>query len=448
MTDTADSAPPPKKRSLFKRAAWQDAPKTDGEGDDMFSHANEFDKIVAEENRLAEEKRRKAHERKRKHDGQADRKQRKVSSDHDEPILPRSGSGSAARATRISSKARSRTPLSPAPSKPPPDSLSARYDTLTKSTSSTSHIIDLGDSDEDDDTGYNLRSGNGNSLLDYSGWKTDRKQDMAVRPLRPAIPVVDDDDDLEELLDPALATIAARARERAAASARIAANPTTGEPEKAPVIQLFVSPEIPDAKPLMVKVRIDSTLEKTRLAWCGKQGYSPALTKDILFTWKGTRVYDSTTIKRLGIEIDAHGNVSVQGDNNIYDNVNLPKVYVEAWTPQLFKQFQEQEAAEAAAKRKAAEPSPEIEARDPTPEPAPKERKFRLTMKAKGKEDFKLYVRPTTTFAHIASAYKLNRGVDESQPITLMFDGDRLAPMDIIADSELEDMDSIDVLFN
>lgn len=29
-----------------------------------------------------------------------------------------------------------------------------------------------------------------------------------------------------------------------------------------------------------------------------------------------------------------------------------------------------------------------------------------------------------------------------------MFDGDRLAPLDTIADSEVEDMDSIDVVFN
>jgi hypothetical protein len=52
-----------------------------------------------------------------------------------------------------------------------------------------------------------------------------------------------------------------------------------------------------------------------------------------------------------------------------------------------------------------------------------------------------------STFGHIAEAYKQRRGIEQSQPITLMFDGDRLLPMDTIADSEVEDMDSIDVLF-
>ena len=49
MTDATTGAPAPKKRSLFKRAAWQDAAKKEDE--DMFSHSNEFKDIVAEENR-------------------------------------------------------------------------------------------------------------------------------------------------------------------------------------------------------------------------------------------------------------------------------------------------------------------------------------------------------------------------------------------------------------
>jgi len=106
MTDTTEGAPAPKKRSLFKRAAWQDAPKKEEE--DMFSHAKDFKNIVAEQTKREDEKRRKANEeRKRRQDGQADRKRRKVSGDLDEPALPGSGSGnsSSGRATRMNTKA-------------------------------------------------------------------------------------------------------------------------------------------------------------------------------------------------------------------------------------------------------------------------------------------------------------------------------------------------------
>jgi hypothetical protein len=55
--------------------------------------------------------------------------------------------------------------------------------------------------------------------------------------------------------------------------------------------------------------------------------------------------------------------------------------------------------------------------------------------------------RQESTFGHIADAYKQRRDIEPAQPITLMFDGERLVPMDTIAESEVEDLDSIDVLF-
>jgi hypothetical protein len=252
-------------------------------------------------------------------------------------------------------------------------------------------IIDLVGSDDDADDSNNL----GPSAQPFgSPYSLDAS--MREIPMRPTSHVIDDpDDDPDEARDPALAALAARARARAANGARTATKPTaTGEHAKAPVAQLFISPEIPDAKPLMVKVRVDSTLERTRQAWCKLQGYSADMVSNVYFTWKGTRVYDSTTIKRLGIRVDTNGNVSVEGDSNIYDDINLPKVYVEAWTDELFQQHKKEQEAETAARRKATEPPPVIEEREPTPEPTLKVKKIRLIMKARGQPDFKLFVKP------------------------------------------------------
>ncbi|KAL5121803.1 hypothetical protein ACEQ8H_000018 [Pleosporales sp. CAS-2024a] len=461
MTDTTDGAPAPKKRSLFKRAAWQDAPKTD---EDIFSHSKDFQYIVAEQTRLDAEKRKKADdERKRKAPVHSDRKRRKVSIDGSEAtVAPGSGAGGSAQAQagRAGSRTRSNTPrsnppLSPAPTQPPHGTLSARYDAFAKSPSSSrpareaAVVIDLGDSDDDVST---------NSASNPS-----RKQNMAVRTVKPIALDDGDEDEVEEQLNPTLAALAAAARARVAEKAKAAATPSgNGAPAKAPVVQLFIKPQIPGSKPLMVKLRTDHTLEKTRLAWCGKQGYTPAQTKDVFFTYKGERVFDSTTVRRLGIEVDQFGNVSIEGDYNLYDDdVNLPKVYVQAWTEEHFQKYKIEEAAASAAARKVAElPPPE---RTPTPEPVPEVKKWRLILKAKGKEDFKLFVNPVrsvqqalspsannkkdSTFGQIAHAYKQKRGIEESQPITLIFDGERLMPMDVIGDSDIQDMDSIDVLF-
>jgi hypothetical protein len=196
--------------------------------------------------------------------------------------------------------------------------------------------------------------------------------------------------------------LAARARERAANKAQAAALPTAnGEPAKAPVVDIFIDPMIPGAKPLRVKVRTDSTLERTRLAWCAKEGFSADQTRDVYFTWKKTRVFDSTTVKRLGIQIDRHGTVTVEGDSNMYDDTNIPKVVVEAWTDALLQQHRKDEEAAAAAKKKAAEPPPVIEERTPTPELAPKAKKIRLIMKAKGKEEYRISVNPVRHYTNI-----------------------------------------------
>jgi hypothetical protein len=110
MTETTHDAPAPKKRSLFKRAAWQDSPKTD---EDIFSHSKDFKYIVAEQTKLEVERKKKAEEeRKQKLASHSDRKRRKVSSDHDEGVRPGSSSGSPTYASRTGSKAYAHSVLS------------------------------------------------------------------------------------------------------------------------------------------------------------------------------------------------------------------------------------------------------------------------------------------------------------------------------------------------
>jgi sRNA-binding protein len=243
-------------------------------------------------------------------------------------------------------------------------------------------VIDSEESDDGNHVVYGSRPAFNGSGSNYAAYDRSDRQNIAVLPSK-QIPV-NENDDLEEVVDPALAAIIARAREKAAQAGS----------GKAPIAELLITPEIPDAKPLLLKVRIDHTLEKARLAWCGKQNYSPEMTRSVILTWKGSQVYDSTTVKRLGIQVDTNGNVSIEGDSNIYDDSNLPKVHVEAWTEELHQQRRKEDAAEAAAKKKAAEPTPVIEERTPTPEPVAQVQKIRLILKAKGKEDFKLSVNP------------------------------------------------------
>jgi hypothetical protein len=99
-----DAAAPPKKRFAFKKAAWQTAPKPEGEEkEDMFSHSNEFRDIIADQTQRRNEEKKKAEEaRKKKAEEERERKRRKVTDELQERA-PGSGSASSARSDRLSS---------------------------------------------------------------------------------------------------------------------------------------------------------------------------------------------------------------------------------------------------------------------------------------------------------------------------------------------------------
>lgn len=100
MTDDTQETQLPKKRSFFKRAAWQDVAKK--EDQDMFSHANKFKDIVAEQNKRREEEERMVElKRQCRQAERREGKRRKVSTESlEKPSLSSSVVGSISRASR------------------------------------------------------------------------------------------------------------------------------------------------------------------------------------------------------------------------------------------------------------------------------------------------------------------------------------------------------------
>lgn len=244
-------------------------------------------------------------------------------------------------------------------------------------------MIDLGDTDSDSD------------LENYLKPKPRQAPTLSI-PRLPSIPAPSEViEDVEEEEDPAIAALKARARARAAKeSAAAAASKTDGTSNaNYAVVQLFITSEIPGAVDMMIKIKLDAIIEKPWDAWCSRQGYSKEKKDSLILTWKGNEIYPSTTVARLGVSLDANGFMMVEGDPQIYDENNLPKIHLEAWTKELFDENKKEKAAEAAAKRKAFEASQEVE-EEPEPEPVVEARKIRLYLKARGKPDFKICVNP------------------------------------------------------
>lgn len=276
---------------------------------------------------------------------------------------------------------RSRTLLSPLRSKPDSDSLAARYDSLTKSSSSTASMpVD------DDDSDFEEPSYKPHSNDEFSPPRNQRNIPIPSLPSKPA-----PSEDVEEVENPILAALAAKARASAAKEAEDTASAARSTAPTA-IVQLLITSEIPETVPLFVKIKTDATIDKPRVAWCGRQKCLNARTQDIFLTWKNNKLFDTTTIARLGVRVDPNGYITVDGDSEIYDEHSVPKIHLKAWTEELFKQRKKEDEEEAAAKRKANEPPPIEE--EEVPEPVKETPKIRLILKGRGKADFKIVVKP------------------------------------------------------
>lgn len=118
--------------------------------------------------------------------------------------------------------------------------------------------------------------------------------------------------------------------------------PTTPPPD--PVISLFITSEIPNTKPLLVRRKLTQDLGEPRRAWCKKSGFTDEFSDKVFFTWCGRRMYDVTTCQRLGLEVDAAGNI-VRADER--DEDGAAQVHVIATTQELLDQEKAEQVRQA-----------------------------------------------------------------------------------------------------
>ncbi|ORY16229.1 ubiquitin-2 like Rad60 SUMO-like-domain-containing protein [Clohesyomyces aquaticus] len=488
MTDKAGpgASAPPKKRTFFKKAAWQKPAAAEGarENEDMFSHSNTYEQIAAEQARQkCEDQRKKEEEQRRLHELHSHSHKRRKSNSQPDAPFPRTDAewdsylnddapSLSYRLEKLPTPDLSRPIGYETPSPPPPadESLASRYENLTRSqgplTRNTSGLstkkpsgmaemhtprgshIDWGSpTDEDSDDIASIVPSRGaprNTAPASSTLASQRAPPTkpGTIPPKKSLPVRDDDE-LEEVEDPALVALAAKARARRLKelSDPSAAYRATLSAEGDPVVcvTIFVTSQIPNTKEMMIKIRTDEKLERPRLAWCRSQGFTPEQTSETFFTWKLAKISDYAYVKRLGVRTYHSGGITLDDDDTFYTEDDPPKIHVEAWTEDLWQAAMREKAAE----RKPWNTVPKPAASPPQPLPQPK--KVRLILKARGREDFKIAANADTTFEHLTMAYKKARGVAADASVTLVFDGDRLPVFDTVGASEVEDMDTIEV---
>ncbi|KAI1489719.1 hypothetical protein F5X96DRAFT_595148 [Biscogniauxia mediterranea] len=234
------------------------------------------------------------------------------------------------------------------------------------------------------------------------------------------------------------------------------------------LVELLVGSYLDFIRPISFKVRTRQPLKIMFDTWVEQQVKrrgveARPLLQDMFFTWKGNRVYPHTTLETLGICPDADGRLYPAWRDK-QDGFQNQKVYFEAWTKDLYDQYQrekeqkrKQELGEwdddDAAFRgsgsgsggdNAAEPGAAAAAAAADEQPA-EEKRVRVTFKAKDLPSKNATLRSNTTVAMMIKVFRKLAQVPPEQHIQLRFDGEVLDDDMTVEEADIGDLDSVEV---
>jgi hypothetical protein len=205
-----------------------------------------------------------------------------------------------------------------------------------------------------------------------------------------------------------------------------------------PVVRILITSKIENTQPLYVQRLLSQRLKDVRLVWCERQKFDRKLTASIILTWKGKRVFDSTTCKSL-LASSATNMDRILWSSRVEETEAADSPYdmhLEATTVDLL-------AADCEPWNKS---SQSLSRDSPEPNVSPVDNLIAIVLKNPAQGEVKIKVRPGTKISSIVNIFRQKRGISKSAVVELSFDGDILGLDTQIKDHEIADMDLIDVL--
>ncbi|KAI9724429.1 MAG: hypothetical protein M1812_000497 [Candelaria pacifica] len=451
---------PPVKRSIFNKPSWS-KPQPMASTVDMFSRSNDtYTDIVAEEKRKRQERlARKEQQRilRPAPDEIRESKRRRVTEEcGDDGHASKEGDdalGNGAQkihnAVRGSGERGRSTGLPTQESKLSPASLSKRYEAAAISRESTPKpapvaVIDLEDEDTEDEDMEDDEPHGHITMNDPSSHAPPIEDDSVAS-----------DEEFPEL--------ARKARERARLKSNESPHDpiTTLEPPSTtdkqpsiprqipqriptpppdPIVKILITSDIPDTKPLIVHRRLSQRLKDVKVMWCKKQGFTEDMCDTIHLTWQGHKLFNVTTCKTLGMGVDENGSLVLKGEKDTLGDDD-GRIHMEAMTDEMIKQAQI--AKESLQSIHDPAENAEVE-EEPVAEPKPAEG-IKIVLVSRGYEDFKLIVKPSTPISRIVGVFRHQYQVTTDKEVFLIFDGDRLDVDLSVGDTDLSDLDNVEV---
>lgn len=234
--------------------------------------------------------------------------------------------------------------------------------------------------------------------IDFEDEFEDDVQITAVK--APARPAPEPEEDYDS--DPEIAEMQRKAREKARAKqgepSKISSLGSKGTPDASsstpsgpdPAVKILVTSDLPGTNPLILCRKLSQRLKEVREMWCKKQGFSELDTSKIFFVHRGRQYWDSTTVRRLGLDVDADGRI-YRTDDPTKEGVD--QVHVEAVTADLFEEMKAEKVRKDNAAVAVYDEEEEQADEEVVEQPSDD---IRLAVKAKGKPDWKVIVKPVS----------------------------------------------------
>lgn len=299
--------------------------------------------------------------------------------------------------------------------------------------------------------------------LESTGEDEKQKKSSSAQRGEEMAPIRVSDEDLSEEEDAYVLELKKKARERARLASlvvdsvhspreishtpEIQSQPnsvTTKAPRKdETIVQILITTSIPEAKPLLVNRRVSQPMQQVREVWCSRQGFDEEMTSKIIFTWRGRKLYDTTTSTGLLDVLKKErarqaGGLVADGDE---ESQSSEKIEVQAMTTEMYEQRLLQGG------RDSAEDDPDQGMQDASAarSTTSQEPTYKIVLNGHGLEGLRLKVRPSTNISKLMAAFKKMRNIDAGKCCWLIHNGDRLEPDSTVAETEIEDEDVVEV---
>ena len=212
------------------------------------------------------------------------------------------------------------------------------------------------------------------------------------------------------------------------------------------IVSILIRSAIPQTSELIVNRRVSQNFQHVKEAWCKRQGFDVAMTRKVFLTWRGNKLFNTTTCTHIlrNLKAEKKSRVGILDSDDEDSDPSNGRIEVEAVTEDILierKKLKDRKDRLADISNGHEEMSGE-EAGEPQPQ---KEPDVQLMLNSPGLESVLLKVRPTTLVSKVMAGFKKIRDIEQEKTCWLIFDGERLDPETRIADTEIEDGDVVDV---